>query len=123
MNNKPKHVKCVTREMDGLKINVPQGVWFETHGDFRRWAHDHFLMSGKSVEYVSHVPLTSETIRQTHPTEYVFKGNDYEFRNPSVVFISNGETVAKYFIQYYEHMMPTSNNDCKVSRCFHCVVS
>ena len=114
-----KHVKLISRESDGMKIRLPAGLGYQTHGDFRHWTHASFCMAGKTVEYVSHVPVTSEDVRK-FPVEYVFKVSDSEFLNPETVLLSNGETIYRYHIEYYEHAQSQGK---KTSRCCSCAIS
>jgi hypothetical protein len=114
-----KSVKTVFREYDGVKIKLPLGLGFETHGDFRRWAHAHFSMPGNSVDYVSHIPATSEVVHRKFPVEFVYRVNNSEFLSPASVFLSNGENTYVYRLEYYDYTVTAQK---KKSRCFNCVI-
>ncbi len=120
MKTRAKNVKLVSRDSDGMKIRLPDGLSFETHGDFRRWAHANFFMVGNSVEYVSHIPATSEDVRK-FPAQFVFKVSDSEFLDPETVFLSNGRKIYGYHIEYFEHESRSKKQN-KKPWCLSCVI-
>ncbi len=113
-------VKTVIRDLDGMRIDLPPGTTFQTYGEFRRWAHAHFNMIGKAVDYSTCVYSTNDVIREKSLGQtFTAKVSEAEFLRPSVVILSNYKKHYEYAIQYYDLPPPTH----PTRSCHSCVIA
>ncbi len=120
-----RHVKSVSRESDGMKIMLPEGLGFETFGDFRRWAHVHFCMKGSAMDYITYVPKTAECYLDTSlPGAYTVKVSECEFKSPGKVLLVHCEKTYEFTIDYYiQKTTPVKSRRSVKSTCKVCSIS